>query len=64
MSNNKIGVMICYDYGVDLYEKFKKNRELSIYSCQLCIWNVDIFKDVNLADTFFYCLSEVIICKT
>lgn len=45
MSNNKIGVMICYDYGVDLYEKFKKNRELSIYSCQLCIWNVDIFKD-------------------
>ena len=43
--NNKIGVMINYDYGVDLNEKFKKNCELEIYSCQLCIWNVDIFKD-------------------
>ena len=42
---NKIGVMINYDYGVDLYEKFHKNCELEIYSCQLCIWNVDIFKD-------------------
>ena len=42
---NKIGVMINYDYGVDLYEKFQKNCELEIYSCQLCIWNVDIFKD-------------------
>lgn len=43
--NNKIGAMINYDYGVDLNEKFKKNCELEIYSCQLCIWNVDIFKD-------------------
>lgn len=43
--NNKIGVMINYDYGVDLYEKLKKNCELAIYSSQLCIWNVDIFKD-------------------
>ena len=45
--NNKIGAMINYDYGVDLNEKFKKNCELEIYSCQLCIWNVDIFKDEN-----------------
>lgn len=45
MNKNKIGVMINYDYGVDLNEKFAKNRELSIYSCQLCIWNVKIFKD-------------------
>ena len=45
MSKNKIGVMINYDYGVDLNEKFLKNCELGIYSCQLCIWNVDIFKD-------------------
>ena len=43
--NNKIGVMVNYNYGVDLNEKFKKNCELGIYSCQLCIWNVDIFKD-------------------
>ena len=43
--NNKIGAMINYDYGVDLNEKFKKNCELEIYSCQLCIWNVDIFRD-------------------
>lgn len=43
--NNKIGVMINYDYGTDLNEKFKKNCELEIYSCQLCIWNVEIFKD-------------------
>ena len=43
--NNKIGVMVNYDYGVDLNEKFKKNRDLEIYSCQLCIWNVSIFND-------------------
>ena len=43
--SNKIGAMINYNYGVDLNEKFKKNSELEIYSCQLCIWNVDIFKD-------------------
>ena len=43
--NNKIGAMINYDYGVDLNEKFKRNCELEIYSCQLCIWNVDIFRD-------------------
>ena len=42
---NKIGAMINYDYGVDLNEKFSKNRELEIYSCQLCIWNVNIFRD-------------------
>lgn len=42
---NKIGVMVNYDYGVDLIKKFTKNCELEIYSCQLCIWNTDIFKD-------------------
>lgn len=44
---NEIGVMVNYDYGVDLNEKFNKNRELEIYSCQLCIWNVDVFKDTE-----------------
>ena len=48
--NNRIGVMINYDYGTDLNEKFKKNIELDIYSCQLCIWNVDIFKDKEQID--------------
>ena len=48
--NNRIGVMINYDYGIDLNEKFKKNIELDIYSCQLCIWNVDIFKDKEQID--------------
>ena len=28
--NNKIGVMINYDYGVDLYEKFKKKLSQQI----------------------------------
>ena len=42
---NKIGVMVNYDIGVDLNEKFKKNLELGIETCQLCIWNTDIFKN-------------------
>lgn len=42
---NQIGVMVNYDYKVDLNEKFAKNLELGIPSCQLCIWNVDIFSD-------------------
>ena len=44
---NKIGVMVNYDYGVDLNEKFRKNTELGIETCQLCIWNVNIFTDEN-----------------
>ena len=44
---NKIGVMVNYNYGVDLNEKFRKNTELGIETCQLCIWNVNIFTDEN-----------------
>lgn len=43
--SNSIGTMVNYDVGVDLAQKFSKCRELNINSCQLCIWNTDIFTD-------------------
>ena len=40
---NTIGTMVNYNYGVDLEAKIQKCRELGIGSCQLCIWNTEIF---------------------
>ena len=48
--SNRIGAMVGYDTDVDILEKFRKNQELGINSCQICIWNVDIFKSDEHAE--------------
>lgn len=47
---NTIGTMVNYNVGVDLEEKFAKCRELDINSCQLCIWNTEIFVSAEQAE--------------
>lgn len=47
---NKIGVMVHYNYGTDLSKKLAEISELDVSSCQLCIWDVDIFTDIAAAE--------------
>ncbi len=42
---NQVGVKVNYNYGIDLCEKFKKCTDIGVFSCQLDIWNVNIFHD-------------------
>lgn len=56
--NNKIGAMLDYNRGVDLYSKFQKCRELGISSCQICIWNVSIFTDDAEAEKIASAIKE------
>ena len=48
--SNRIGTMVGYNTDVDILEMFRKNQELGINSCQICIWNVDIFKSDEHAE--------------
>ncbi len=43
--NNQVGVKVSYYYGVNLIEKFQKCTDMGIFSCQLDIWDVNIFRD-------------------
>lgn len=56
--SNKIGAMVGYDTDVDILEKFRKNQELGINSCQICIWNVDIFKSDEHAEKIKAAIAE------
>lgn len=56
--NNKVGTMVNYNIGVDLKEKFLNCLELDIHSCQLCIWNPDIFRSEEQAEYVKNTLSE------
>ncbi len=55
---NRIGAMVGYDTDVDILEKFRKNQELGINSCQICIWNVDIFKSDEHAEKIKAAIAE------
>ena len=56
--SNRIGAMVGYDTDVDILEKFRKNQELGINSCQICIWNVDIFKSDEHAEKIKSAIAE------
>ena len=56
--SNRIGAMVGYDTDVDILEKFRKNQELGINSCQICIWNVDIFKSDEHAEKIKAAIAE------
>ena len=56
--SNRIGAMVGYDTDVDILEKFRKNQELGISSCQICIWNVDIFKSDEHAEKIKAAIAE------
>ena len=56
--SNRIGAMVGYDTDVDIFEKFRKNQELGINSCQICIWNVDIFKSDEHAEKIKAAIAE------
>ena len=56
--SNRIGAMVGYDTDVDILEKFRKNQELGINSCQICIWNVDIFRSDEHAEKIKAAIAE------
>ena len=56
--SNRIGAMVGYETDVDILEKFRKNQELGINSCQICIWNVDIFKSDEHAEKIKAAIAE------
>ena len=56
--SNRIGAMVGYNTDVDILEKFRKNQELGINSCQICIWNVDIFKSDEHAEKIKAAIAE------
>ena len=56
--SNRIGAMVGYDTDVDILEKFRKNQELGINSCQICIWNVSIFKSDEHAEKIKAAIAE------
>ena len=56
--SNRIGAMVGYNTDVDILEKFRKNQELGINSCQICIWNVDIFKSDEHAEKIKSAIAE------
>lgn len=56
--NNEIGVLITYRKTTDLREEFKKAIEIGLNSCQLCVWDMDIYKDSKYADDLKAALEE------
>ena len=56
--SNRIGTMVGYNTDVDILEMFRKNQELGINSCQICIWNVDIFKSDEHAEKIKAAIAE------
>lgn len=56
--SNRIGAMVGYNTDVDIIEKFRKNQELGINSCQICIWNVSIFKSDEHAEKIKAAIAE------
>lgn len=56
--SNIIGAMVVYNVGIDILEKFRKNQELGINSCQICIWNVDIFRSNEHAEKIKAAIAE------
>lgn len=56
--SNRIGAMVGYNTDVDILEKFRKNQELGINFCQICIWNVDIFKSDEHAEKIKAAIAE------
>lgn len=43
--NNQIGVLIVYNKDTDLVKEFNKAKELNLQSCQLSIWNPDLYSE-------------------
>ncbi len=50
MKSISIGMMIRYAPEVDLRVKFSKAKELGLSSCQLCIWQPDIYTNDKAAE--------------
>lgn len=49
MKRYPIGIMIRCDEGVDLRHEIQKAKDLSLDSCQLCIWDAKRFRDSEYA---------------
>ena len=47
---NKIGVLVSYNRGVDISKKFAQCKDMGIDSCQISIWDVDVFSDPSEAE--------------
>ena len=57
--NNSIGVLINYNKDTDLCREFEKAERLELSSCQLCVWDPDIYRDERYAEAL-----ETAMCKT
>ena len=56
--NNSIGVLIHYKKDTDLCLEFQKAKELNLSSCQLCVWDADIYKDEKYAEALKDAISQ------
>ena len=41
--NNEIGVRITYTNETNLVERFERAKEMELASCQLCVWDEELF---------------------
>lgn len=56
--NNQIGVLINYKPTTDLLEEFNKAKSLGLNSCQLCVWDMDIYADEKYAEALISAIKE------
>lgn len=48
--NNRIGILIHDQKGVNLREEFEKAKDLGLYSCHLCVWDPSVYTDDHAAE--------------
>ena len=53
-----IGVLIHYRKETDLKLEFQKAKDLELKSCQLCVWDMDIYNEEKYADALKNALAE------
>ena len=55
---NPIGVLIHYRKDTDLKLEFQKAKDLELTSCQLCIWDMEIYNDEKNAEALKKAIAE------
>lgn len=55
---NPIGVLINYRKETDLKLEFEKAKSLELTSCQLCVWDMEIYNEEKYADALKNAIAE------
>ena len=55
---NSIGVLINYRKETDLKLEFQKAKDLELTSCQLCVWDMEIYSEESYAESLKTAIAE------